>query len=59
MDSAIDEVSKPDSYFLTPCKKPEESTSDELTRIIELYKSVMIDYADCYHRHNNLILQVK
>ena len=56
---AIEEVKKPDAYYLVPCRKPDELTSDKLDAIIFMYEEIMIDYSECYHRHNGLINQVK
>ena len=58
LDRAITEVSKPDSYYLVPCKKPVWLTSDSLEEVILHIEQVYIDYADCYNRHNALSEQL-
>jgi len=59
MEDAVEEVKAIDSYYLVPCDKPPVNASNELQKVLELYEIVMLDYADCYHRHNSLIEQVK
>lgn len=56
---AIDEVKKPDSYYLVKCKKPRESKSDLLPDVLELIRETLEDNADCHNRHNGLIPQVQ
>jgi len=50
-----------DSYYLTPCKKPQIATTsdEELMQALNLIDQLMLDYSECYKRHNSLIEQVK
>jgi len=58
---AIEAVKSIDSYYLTPCKKPQIATTsdEELKQVLELVDSILVDYSDCWKRHNLLIEQVK
>ena len=57
--ASIEAVKRIDSYYLVPCKLPQNQTSDELSDILNAIDTLMTDYADCYKRHNTLIEQVK
>jgi len=58
-NAAIEAVKAIDSYFLVECKKPQNATSDDLTYILNYIDQLMVDYSECYKRHNLLIEQVK
>jgi len=58
-EAAIESVKRIDSYYLVPCKLPNNQTSDALSDILDAIDKLMEDYADCYKRHNTLIEQVK
>jgi len=58
-NDSIEAVKAIDSYYLTPCRKPEKATSDDIKYILEYIDSLILDYSDCYKRHNNLIPQLK
>jgi len=55
---AIQEIKRPDSYYLVPCKAPDESASDNLADILALITKTLEDGADCHNRHNPLVDQL-
>jgi len=56
--AAILEIEKPDSFYLVPCKAPDESPSDNLEDILSLITKTLEDGADCHNRHNLLVEQL-
>ena len=59
--AAIEAVKSIDSYYLVPCRRPQiATTSDEsIDQVLNHIDQLMVDYSDCYKRHNSLIEQVK
>jgi len=58
---AIEAVSRIDSYYLTPCKKPELMTKEDesLMQALNHIDYFLQEAMTCYKRHNGLIPQVK
>lgn len=56
---AINEIAKPDSFYLVPCRDLRDSNSDSLQDILDLLALTVADYRDCQIRHNNLVEQLK
>lgn len=58
-NDSIEAVKAIDSYYLVPCRKPEKATSDDMAYILDYIDQLIVDYSDCYKRHNSLIPQLK
>ena len=57
--TAINEIAKPDSFYLVPCRDLRDSNSDSLQDILDLLALTVADYIECQGRHNNLVEQLK
>ncbi len=61
LNTAIDQAKQIDSFYLTLCNVPGQIESDEanLDEVATVYFSVLNDYLECYHKHKNLVEQIK
>jgi hypothetical protein len=53
----IDEIKKPDAYWLTPCPIPVFPESESLEDFLKAFDDLAIKYADCRKRHSGLAQQ--
>ncbi len=58
---SIEEIKKIDNYYLTPCDIPPviDSKSAELSEVVTVYYTTLNFYLECYHKHKNLVEQIK
>lgn len=56
-NDAVEEIKKPDAYWLTPCPERPKAESDELRDAVDKISWLILMYDDCRTRHNGLIEQ--
>ena len=56
-DDAVNEIKKPDAYYLVKCRKPEKSVSGENLedQLNFLDQQWLESFSDCFKRHNGLV----